>query len=47
MEKWNLQSRTDLINYAKKNKFLYQKIKKDSPFSVDDNLFHTLIRVRF
>ena len=27
---WNLQSRTDLINYAKKIIFRYQKIKKES-----------------
>ena len=40
--KWNLQSRTDLINYAKKNKIPMPKDKKGAPpFSVDDNLFHT------
>ena len=40
--KWNLQSRTDLINYAKKNKIPIPKDKKGAPpFSVDDNLFHT------
>ena len=39
---WNLKSRTDLINYAKKHKILVPKDKKGAPpFSVDDNLFHT------
>ncbi len=39
---WKLKSRTDLINYAKKNKIPIPKDKKGaSPFSVDDNLFHT------
>ena len=39
---WNLKSRTDLINYAKKHKISVPKDKKGaSPFSVDDNLFHT------
>ena len=39
---WKLSSRTDLIKYAKKNKILIPKDKKGaSPFSVDDNLFHT------
>ena len=39
---WKLNSRTDLINYAKKNKILIPKDKKGAPpFSVDDNLFHT------
>ena len=39
---WNLKSRTDLINYAKKYKISIPKDKKGaSPFSVDDNLFHT------
>ena len=39
---WKLKSRTDLINYAKKNKLIIPKDKKGaSPFSVDDNLFHT------
>jgi argininosuccinate synthase len=39
---WKLNSRTDLIKYAKKNKILIPKDKKGgSPFSVDDNLFHT------
>ena len=39
---WKLNSRTDLINYAKKNKIQIPKDKKGlSPFSVDDNLFHT------
>ena len=39
---WRLNSRTDLIKYAKKNKISIPKDKKGaSPFSVDDNLFHT------
>ena len=39
---WKLNSRSDLIKYAKKNKILIPKDKKGaSPFSVDDNLFHT------
>ena len=39
---WKLRSRTDLINYAKKNKIIIPKDKKGAPpFSVDDNLFHT------
>ena len=39
---WKLKSRTDLINYAKKNKITIPKDKKGAPpFSVDDNLFHT------
>ena len=39
---WKLKSRTDLINYAKKNGIPIPKDKKgQSPFSVDDNLFHT------
>ncbi len=39
---WELKSRTDLINYAKKNKIPIPKDKKGAPpFSVDDNLFHT------
>jgi len=39
---WKLKSRTDLINYAKKNKISIPQDKKGSPpFSVDDNLFHT------
>ncbi len=39
---WKLKSRTDLINYAKKNKIPIPKDKKGaSPFSIDDNLFHT------
>jgi len=39
---WKLKSRTDLINYAKKNRIPIPKDKKGaSPFSVDDNLFHT------
>ena len=39
---WKLQSRTDLINYAKKNNIPIPKDKKGAPpFSVDDNLFHT------
>ncbi|OUX53146.1 MAG: argininosuccinate synthase [Pelagibacteraceae bacterium TMED287] len=40
--KWKLQSRTDLIKYAKKNKIPIPKDKKGAPpFSVDDNIFHT------
>ena len=39
---WKLKSRTDLINYAKKNGIAIPKDKKGAPpFSVDDNLFHT------
>ena len=39
---WKLQSRTDLINYAKKNNIPIPKDRKGAPpFSVDDNLFHT------
>ena len=39
---WKLNSRTDLIKYAKKNRILIPKDKKGAPpFSVDDNLFHT------
>ncbi len=39
---WKLNSRTDLIKYAKRNKISIPKDKKGaSPFSVDDNLFHT------
>ncbi len=39
---WKLNSRSDLIKYAKKNKIPIPKDKKGaSPFSIDDNLFHT------
>jgi argininosuccinate synthase len=39
---WKLNSRSDLIKYAKKNKIPIPKDKKGAPpFSVDDNLFHT------
>ena len=39
---WKLQSRADLIKYAKKNKIEIPKDKKGAPpFSVDDNIFHT------
>ena len=39
---WKLKSRTDLINYAKKHGIQIPKDKKgDSPFSIDDNLYHT------
>jgi len=39
---WKLNSRTDLIKYAKKNKIPVPKDKKGAPpFSIDDNLFHT------
>ena len=37
-----MQSRADLIAYAKKNKIPIPKDKKGAPpFSVDDNIFHT------
>ena len=39
---WKLNSRTDLIKFAKKNRIPIPKDKKGaSPFSVDDNLYHT------
>ena len=39
---WKLNSRSDLIKYAKKHKINIPKDKKGAPpFSVDDNLFHT------
>tara|TARA_B110000967_G_scaffold194659_1_gene223364 strand:- start:315 stop:1496 length:1182 start_codon:yes stop_codon:yes gene_type:complete len=39
---WKLQSRTDLIKYAKKNNISIPKDKKGAPpFSIDDNIFHT------
>ena len=39
---WDFKSRSDLINYAKKNNISVPKDKKgEAPFSVDDNLFHT------
>ena len=39
---WKLKSRTDLINYAKNHRIPIPKDKKGaSPFSIDDNLFHT------
>tara|TARA_B100001564_G_scaffold332799_1_gene319985 strand:- start:1281 stop:2462 length:1182 start_codon:yes stop_codon:yes gene_type:complete len=39
---WKLQSRSDLIRYAKKNNITIPKDKKGAPpFSVDDNIFHT------
>jgi len=39
---WKLKSRSDLIKYAKKHKIKIPKDKRGaSPFSVDDNLFHT------
>ncbi len=39
---WKLQSRSDLIRYAKKNNIKIPKDKKGAPpFSVDDNIFHT------
>ena len=39
---WQLKSRRDLINYAKKHGIDIPKDKKGaSPFSIDDNLFHT------
>ena len=40
--KWKLNSRTDLINYAKKKNISIPKDKKGAPpFSIDDNLYHT------
>tara|TARA_Y100000590_G_scaffold225509_1_gene254929 strand:+ start:570 stop:1760 length:1191 start_codon:yes stop_codon:yes gene_type:complete len=45
---WKLNSRSDLIRYAKKNKILIPKDKKGaSPFSVDDNLYHTSTEGKF
>ena len=39
---WKMNSRSDLIKYAKKNKIPIPKDKKGAPpFSVDDNIFHT------
>ncbi len=39
---WKLNSRSDLIKYAKKYRIRIPKDKKGAPpFSVDDNLFHT------
>jgi len=39
---WKIRSRSDLIKYAKKHNIPIPKDKKGkSPFSVDDNLFHT------
>ena len=39
---WKLNSRTDLIKYAKKNNISVPKNKKGAPpFSIDDNLYHT------
>jgi len=39
---WKLNSRTDLVKYAKKNRISIPKDKKGAPpFSVDDNLYHT------
>ena len=39
---WGMQSRSDLIKYAKKNNIPVPKDKKGKPpFSVDDNIFHT------
>ena len=39
---WELNSRTDLIKYAKKYKITIPKDKKGAPpYSIDDNLFHT------
>ena len=46
--KWKLQSRTDLIHYAKKNNIPIPKDKKGAPpFSVDDNIFHILPKEKF
>ena len=45
---WKLQSRTDLINYAKKNGIPIPKDKKGAqPFSIDDNLFNTSTEGKF
>ena len=39
---WKLNSRSDLIKYAKKNKIQIPLDKKGAPpFSIDDNLYHT------
>ena len=39
---WKLNSRADLIKYAKKNNIPIPKDKKGAaPFSIDDNLYHT------
>jgi argininosuccinate synthase len=39
---WKMQSRSDLIKYAKKNNIPIPKDKKGAPpFSIDDNIFHT------
>ena len=39
---WKMQSRADLIKYAKKHQISIPKDKKGAPpFSVDDNIFHT------
>ena len=39
---WKLNSRSDLIKYAKKNKIQIPKDKMGAPpFSIDDNLYHT------
>ena len=45
---WKLQSRADLIKYAKKNNIPIPKDKKGAPpFSVDDNIFHTSTEGKF
>jgi argininosuccinate synthase len=39
---WKLNSRSDLIKYAKKNNISIPQDKKGAPpFSIDDNLYHT------
>ncbi len=39
---WKLNSRTDLINYARKKNISIPKDKRGAPpFSIDDNLYHT------
>ena len=39
---WKLNSRSDLIKYAKKNKIQIPQDKRGAPpFSIDDNLYHT------
>ena len=45
---WKLKSRTDLINYAKKHKILFQKIKKElHPFLLMTIYFTLQLRVKF
>ncbi len=45
---WKLNSRSDLIKYAKKYHIPIPKDKKgEPPFSIDDNLFHTSTEGKF